>query len=75
MNEKIKELAEIANGVALAEFNDVSLRKFRLYSEIYDDKFAELIIKECTDTIIKAYGGHINPKIAIEAINNHFGVE
>lgn len=47
MNEKIENLAEIANGLALTEFNDVSLRKFRLYLEIYNEKFAQLIINEC----------------------------
>lgn len=47
MNDKLKELAELANGLALAEFDDVSLRRFRLYPEIYDEKFSELIIQEC----------------------------
>ena len=47
MNRQIKELSEIADGLSLAEFNDISLRKFRLYREIYDEKFAELIIQEC----------------------------
>lgn len=27
--------------------------------------FAKLIIRECTNTFIKAYGSDINPKIAI----------
>lgn len=61
--------------------NDKMIRgiAFDCYSDVNNDfdnlKFAELIIKECTNTIIKAYGGHINPKIAIEAVNNHFGIE
>lgn len=37
--------------------------------------FAKLIIRECTNTFIKAYGSDINPKIAIEAVNTHFGIE
>ena len=91
MNEKIKELSEIADEISLAEFNDISLRKFRLYREIYDEKFAELIIQECVkivdDCMIEAatslpenYLGEsllISMKITDVAwkIKQHFGVE
>lgn len=51
MNRHIEEIAEIANGLALAEFNDVSLRRFRLYREIYDTKFANLIFLECQKAV------------------------
>lgn len=73
MNRHIEEIVEIANGLALAEFNNVSLRKFRLYSEIYQEKFAELIVRECARQVdwILAEGG----KTQGDLIKEHFGVE
>ena len=69
MNEKIKQLADEAG------FMD------SWFSESGDDcereleKFAELIIHECKHAIICAHDGYINPKIVVECLNKHFGVE
>lgn len=51
-----------------------------LCSRTYDEKefhqkFAEFFIKDCTKTIIKAYGGHINPAIALNAINEKYDID
>lgn len=87
MNDKIKELSEIADGLSLTEFNDISLRKFRLYREIYDEKFAELIINECLyqcniheagNTNFNRYfneGHSLGVAKCYYKIKKHFGVE
>jgi hypothetical protein len=54
MNDKLKELKELATGLALAEMEDVCLR--RLYREIYEEKFAELIVRECISVGLLAQG-------------------
>lgn len=38
------------------------------------EKFANLIVQECTRKIINSYKGKINPAPAVEAIEQHFGV-
>jgi hypothetical protein len=64
MNERIRELAEQVYG-----------------SAHYDDfKFAESIIKECTDVLNKRFVGDLNRedmevRRCIADIKRHFGVE
>lgn len=85
MNDLLNTLAEHAHELALTEFNDKSLRKFRLYLEIYQEKFSALIIKECADQVYL----HSSPNdadgleeraflrgmgTAIEIIKDHFGI-
>ena len=73
MNERIKLLAELAE-----KYADDNFKGQPTYSEAYDSKFAELIVRECGEVAYKAYwdnpetvrGVHIQEKI-----KQHFGVE
>lgn len=47
--------------------------RFAVTSDQYH-KFAELVIQECINTVITAHRGHINPKITIDSIKTHFGI-
>ena len=66
MNPRVKELAEQAGGVVLAG------------SEI--EKFAELIVKECVDTVQRRWVGDHNREDqevlrCVADIKQHFGIE
>ena len=81
MNDKIKELARCAHEDALKEYRlrmESELASDVIFADIYDRKFAELIVLECAD-ICEAYGmpDGTSPVAAIlsEAIKNKFGVE
>ena len=82
MNERIRELAKQARYDSKNEkhyLERVHNREITLdeYQEIYDKKFAELIVRECID-IVSPYairmenfdGGH-----PITDLKKHFGVE
>ena len=53
MNERIKELAEQAKKYALDAMIKMTDKEqaLKVYSESYDTKFAELIVRECIDKI------------------------
>ena len=63
MNSRVKELAEQAGGVVLAG------------SEI--QKFAELIVGECVEVLLKWKGEPFpfDEDLAASLINEHFGVK
>ena len=66
MNKRIKELAEQAE-----KYADDNFKGQPTYSEAYDSKFAELIVRECAaqvDHVYKQGGGTYK-----EAILKHFG--
>jgi hypothetical protein len=63
-NERIKQLAEQAE-----KYADDNFKGQPTYSEAYDSKFAELIVKECVDTAF--HRGHPD----LEFLLKHFGVE
>jgi len=87
MNDRIKQLAEQATSYA----DTLDVADQRIYQEIRDREFAELIVKECINEI--AYIGKANEvfgdrtdrgglnhilwttETAIEKIKQHFGVE
>lgn len=76
MNPRIKELALVAERLADDELAHLERVHNRLYSftegrEIYNQKFAELIVKECIAAHEDYYGGDIIGDI----LKNHFGVE
>ena len=81
MNERIKELAEQAERLAEDELAHLERVHNRLYSftegrEIYNQKFAQLIVKECAD-VAKETRWAVPPsqeQIA-RGIQQHFGVE
>lgn len=68
MNERIQELSEQAGW-------DYSKIERRNQTENFDEqKFAELIVKECADIAAKNQAENMNWDIA-EIIKEHFGVE
>jgi hypothetical protein len=91
MNERIKELREQAADfveVAWAKQTQATWETNKDIHTFYDEKFAELIVRECMTQIqqvreIKA--GHAGPEytqgfddgmfVAISTIEEHFGVE
>ena len=89
MNERIKELAEQAERLAEDELAHLERVHNRLYSftegrEIYNQKFAELIVRECIASIENADNGFEDYRNQIEdgmrnhcidLIKNKFGVE
>jgi hypothetical protein len=79
MNERIRELAEQAERYA-----DDNFRGEPTWSEAYESKFAELIVRECVDIVSKVPNGYRDYRNQIEdamradclqAIQEHFGVE
>jgi hypothetical protein len=73
MNERIKELAHQAERLAKDELAHLERVHNRLYSftegrEIYNQKFAELIVEECAGIA----AGSDSPS---RDIKEHFGVE
>jgi hypothetical protein len=63
MNERIRELAKLA-------YEDViqNTPSFLVTREMYEQKFAELIVRECIDTAF--HRGHPD----LEFLLKHFGV-
>ena len=78
MNERIRELAEQAERLARDELAHLERVHNRLYSftegrEIYNQKFAELIVRECADVGSKFSLAH--PEAIRFQIKKHFGVK
>ena len=69
MNEKIRALAEQAGYKPLPGFDFANSLE-----EIYLEKFAELIVRECAE-ISKKYAGGSMPVSIASAIKEHFGVK
>ena len=95
MNERIKELAEQAERLAEDELAHLERVHNRLYSftegrEIYNQKFAQLIVLECANVIADddlakdcdtfsmnsyAKGMRYSMRYSAHLIKQHFGVE
>ena len=69
MNERIKQLAEQAGNHA-DTYDDAN---GPIWFQMYNEKFAELIVKECIDVVEDA--GGIDKYHYTGAIGKHFGVE
>ena len=79
MNERIRELAEQAKDYA----DYYSMLSDSAEQEIFTEKFAELIVRECSKVIVN--GGYRNPALGEKhpltppeiatMIKEHFGVE
>ena len=67
MNERIKELAERAE-----KYADDNFKGEHFWTQAYESKFAELIVRECID-IADEYDG-VGSTI-VSRIREHFGVE
>ena len=75
MNERIRELAEQAREFATTR-HPVSNIVLSVNSEKFEEKFAELIVKECIEQVITGPNGPAH--YAVEAalrLKKHFGVE
>jgi len=77
MNKRIRELARQAKKHALDAMIKITDKEqaLKVYSESYDTKFAELIVKECAEWIKNTDS---DPDIGEEdarALLEHFGVE
>ena len=80
MNERIRELAEQAKKYALDEMIKITDRDeaLKIYSDCYDTKFAELIVRECMSMCQTAVGNADYNTGRLHCLNNikeHFGVE
>jgi hypothetical protein len=75
MNERIRELAEQAKQSALDAMIKIADKEqaLKVYSETYDTKFAELIVRECAEVGSKFSQAH--PLDIQYQIKRHFGVE
>ena len=76
MNERIRQLAEQAKKYALDAMIKITDKEqaLKVYSESYDTKFAELIVRECA----KLVEDNMDPQnawITPTFIKEHFGVE
>ena len=69
MNEKIKEFAEQASKQSPDGYPVVIP-----YSDDFAEKFAELIVQECT-TIDLYWLSDSNKKAVVEKIKQHFGIK
>lgn len=79
MNERISELChqayEFANSNCCDEFGSVDEYKRR---SKFEEKFAELIVRECSMFVVTELEGQVGSKIADTTANKleeHFGVE
>ena len=75
MNERIQELSEQAE-----KYADDNFRGEPTWSEAFESKFAELIVRECIDTVKRRYMGDNNRedmevRRCVEDLKTHFGVE
>lgn len=76
MNEQIYKIARRAD--VLAREIEPNLKEIALYKRIRDEKFAELIVKECMSMCITAVGNADYNTGRMHCYNNikeHFGVE
>jgi hypothetical protein len=74
MNERIRELASEAEAFAdlsTNAFDDETGQWMKVWNEVYDQKFAELIVRECIE-IQKKCPHTIAPA---KFVRDHFGVE
>ena len=81
MNDTIKELARLAHQDALKEYRlrmESELASDVIFADIYDRKFAELIVLECL-SLLDAYGmpDGTSPvaELLSKVIKRKFGVE
>ena len=77
MNERIKELAEQAMTATTSKFSADIEWSADEWRDFYDEKFAELIVRECIE-LVEGYTKqrtHTTFYKAEEQIKQHFGVE
>ena len=80
MNERILELAEQAGFRSDVTVTDGNNKRIDTKTSIALEKFAELIVRECINTVNKRYMGDNNRedfevRRCVEDLKKHFGVE
>ena len=80
MNERIKELAEQAKKYALDAMIKITDKEqaLKVYSESYDTKFAELIVRECADIAkhnVMNISTYSDAEFVSDLIHQNFGVK
>jgi len=72
MNERIRELEKQATEEVMR-----NTPSFLVTNEMWKEKFAELIVRECTDVVLqwKSEPFPMDPEFAARLIKEHFGVE
>ena len=73
MNERIKELAEKAK--CYADENSAHYLQNPHWIETFEEKFAELIVKECCVALNPMLRDMVSRGQAFDLIKKHFGVE
>ena len=75
MNERIRQLAEQAKKHALDAMIKITDKEqaLKVYSESYDTKFAQLIVRECAE--VGDSGDPLQDGGIARLIKKHFGVE
>ncbi len=80
MNERIKELADEAKQYCFEQSQKrLAPEDYMPYSDMYDKKFAELIVKECADIANRQFsaatGLDDRDCLTAHQIKEHFGVK
>ena len=75
MNERIKELIDQAEDYASEQHAPYTHYQRMLRYEIFKEKFAELIVKECVTIMTDASSSKLRLSDAIWNTKVHFGVE
>jgi len=70
MNERIKDIAEQAE-----KYADDNFRGEPTWSEAFESKFAELIVRECGVALAPMLRDMVSRGQAYDLIKKHFGVE
>jgi len=71
MDERIKELSNQAYSYASEQTGEFTPE----FMGFYDEKFSELIVRECVDTCLKMAYSNPGPHHYAVMIKEHFGVE
>jgi len=75
MNERIRQLA-LEAGIGFTLWDDSGREMIDNYTpEEYLEKFAELIVKECIDTVSDCSVEYATRPQIVSEIKQHFGVE
>ena len=70
MNERYKELAEEAE-----KYADYHFKGEHFWTEAYEQKFAELIVRECAKVAGDFEYARLHDSLVEDKIKEHFGVE
>jgi predicted nucleotide-binding protein (sugar kinase/HSP70/actin superfamily) len=72
MNERIKELERQAEKFVMGIPASLDINE---YTSVFNEKFAELIVRECGEALSPMLRDMISRGQAVELIKKHFGVK